>query len=166
MSTPQDHQFMEQALLLAQQAEQHGEIPVGAVVVHNRQIIGRGWNHSITSHDATGHAEIMALRDAGLHLENYRLIDTTLYVTLEPCPMCAGAMVHARVSRLVFGAFDQKTGAAGSVFNLTGDGRLNHQLDVEGGVEQERCSALLSEFFRNRRKAIKAAKKLKTSQQN
>lgn len=166
MSTPQDHHFMEQALLLAKQAEQHGEIPVGAVLVYKGKIIGRGWNHSITSHDATGHAEIMALRDAGRHIGNYRLTDTTLYVTLEPCPMCAGATVHARVSRLVFGAFDPKTGAAGSVFNLTCDDRLNHQLDVEGGVEHERCSELLSEFFRNRRKAIKAAKKLKTSQQD
>ncbi|MFM2486422.1 tRNA adenosine(34) deaminase TadA [Celerinatantimonas yamalensis] len=165
MSTPRDQLFMEQAIELALHAQQEGEIPVGAVVVYQDEVIGRGWNRSISCHDASHHAEIMALREAGQVLKNYRLIDTTLYVTLEPCPMCAGAMVHARVAKLVYGASDPKTGAAGSVFNLVAEPCLNHQLEIVGGVEQERCSTLLSEFFRNRRKAIRSAKKLKSSQQ-
>lgn len=161
MTTPLDSSFMEQAIELALKAQQEDEIPVGALVVYRNEVIGRGWNRSILCHDATHHAEIMALREAGQALQNYRLVDTTLYVTLEPCPMCAGAMVHARVSKLVFGAFDSKTGAAGSVFNLVADHHLNHQMEVVSGVEQERCSKLLSEFFRYRREAKRAAKKLK-----
>lgn len=164
MSRSSDHQFMLQAIDLALHAQTAGEIPVGAVVVYQGEVIGRGWNQSISGCDASAHAEIMALREAGKVLGNYRLLDTTLYVTLEPCPMCAGAMVHARVKRLVYGASDYKTGSAGSVFNLTNNIQLNHQLEVDGGVEQERCSTLLSEFFRNRRKAIKATKKLRISQ--
>lgn len=164
--SPQDQEFMRQAMELALKAQDEGEIPVGAIVVYQGQVIGRGWNRSIQCHDATHHAEIMALREAGQYLENYRLNDTTLYVTLEPCPMCAGAMVHARVSRLVYGANDPKTGAAGSVYNLVATPQLNHQLEVVSGVEQEHCSMLLSEFFRHRRKAIKMAKKLKRAQQS
>ncbi|MFM2481637.1 tRNA adenosine(34) deaminase TadA [Celerinatantimonas sp. YJH-8] len=161
-----DHEFMSKAIELAMRAQDEGEIPVGAIVVYQGKIIGRGWNRSIQCHDATHHAEIMALREAGQYLQNYRLLDTTLYVTLEPCPMCAGAMVHARVSRLVYGASDLKTGAAGSVYNLVSTPQLNHQLEVVGGVEQEHCSMLLSEFFRRRRQTIKQAKKLRRSQQS
>ncbi|CAG8998212.1 MAG: tRNA-specific adenosine deaminase [Candidatus Celerinatantimonas neptuna] len=165
MTAPLDSEFMEQAIELALKAQQEDEIPVGALVVYRNKVVGRGWNRSICCHDATHHAEIMALREAGKNLQNYRLIDTTLYVTLEPCPMCAGAMVHARVARLVYGAFDLKTGAAGSVFNLVADHHLNHQMEVVGGVEQERCAKLLSEFFRHRREVKRAAKKLKRSSQ-
>ncbi|HET7176703.1 MAG TPA: tRNA adenosine(34) deaminase TadA [Gammaproteobacteria bacterium] len=148
---PNDEKFMREALALARQAEAAGEVPVGAVLVKDGVVIGSGWNHPIGAHDPTAHAEIAALRAAATALGNYRLLDTTLYVTLEPCAMCAGAMVHARVERLVYGATDPKTGAAGSVLNLVQAGPLNHRLEVEGGVLAEECGALLKGFFAQRR---------------
>jgi tRNA(adenine34) deaminase len=156
-----DHYWMHQALELAERAKDEGEVPVGAILVLDDQVVGRGWNRTIGCHDATHHAEIMALREAGQRVSNYRLTNTTLYVTLEPCPMCAGALVHARIKRLVYGARDPKTGAAGSVFNLTRSDKLNHLIDVESGVCGDMCSQRLSEFFRQRRHAIKMAKKLR-----
>ena len=145
--------FMQRAIELAYQAEQAGEVPVGAVLVRDGEIIGEGWNQPIGRHDPTAHAEIVALRDAAANVGNYRLPDTTLYVTLEPCPMCAGAIVHARVARVVYGASDPRSGAAGSVFDLLpSDERFNHRTTVEGGVLGELCSSLLSEFFRAKRR--------------
>jgi tRNA(adenine34) deaminase len=143
--------WMRHALELARQAGRADEVPVGAVIVLNQQIIGRGWNHPIALCDPTAHAEILALREAGTHLNNYRLLNTTLYVTLEPCSMCVGAMIHARIQRLVFGAFDPKTGAAGSVFNLLQDSHHNHRVSCEAGILAEESSELLREFFRKRR---------------
>jgi len=154
----QDEFWIHYAQQLADKAEQLGEVPVGAVVVLNNELIGEGWNQSIINHDPTAHAEIMALKAAGKSVGNYRLTDTTLYVTLEPCPMCAGAMVHARINRVVFGAFDLKTGASGSVFNLTGADQLNHQLESTGGICEVECSAQISSFFKKRRKAHKLKK--------
>ncbi len=143
---------MRQAIALARRAEAEGEVPVGAVLVADGEVIGEGWNRPITASDPTAHAEIMALRDAGQRMKNYRLPGTTLYVTLEPCPMCAGAIVHSRVSRVVFGATDPKGGAAGSVFNLLpSDERFNHYVQAEGGVLSEACAELLRAFFRSRR---------------
>lgn len=147
----QDEKWMLHALTLAEIAEQHNEIPVGAVLVKNNCIIGEGWNVSISEHDACGHAEIIAIRQAGRVLKNYRLINCTLYVTLEPCPMCAGALVHSRIKRLVFGANDHKTGAAGSVFNLVKNPHLNHQIAVTSGVLSELCSSKISQFFKHTR---------------
>ncbi|MCM8856831.1 MAG: tRNA adenosine(34) deaminase TadA [Candidatus Thiodiazotropha sp. (ex Lucinoma kastoroae)] len=147
-----DQQFMQHALLLAERAESQGEVPVGAVVVLHDQIIGEGWNQPITLQDPTAHAEIMALRDAASNRGNYRLPETTLYVTLEPCPMCAGAIVHARVARVVYAASDPKGGAAGSVFKLLPtDERFNHRVVVDGGVLQAASTALLRDFFRRKR---------------
>ena len=142
---------MRRALALAERAREEGEVPVGAVLVQDGEIIGEGWNRPIASHDASAHAEIQAIRSAGSAVGNYRLGRSTLYVTLEPCAMCAGAMVHARIGRLVYGAPDPKTGAAGSVFDLVRAPALNHQLDVDSGVMGEECGALLREFFRQRR---------------
>jgi len=142
---------MGRALELAEHAREEGEVPVGAVLVRDGEIIGEGWNRPIASHDASAHAEIQAIRSAGSALGNYRLGGSTLYVTLEPCAMCAGAMVHARVARLVYGAKDPKTGAAGSVFDLVRAPALNHQLEVDSGVMAEDCGALLRDFFRQRR---------------
>jgi len=142
---------MQEALTLARKAGAVGEVPVGAVVVKQGAIIGRGWNHPIAAHDPTAHAEIIAIREAARTLENYRLTDTTLYVTLEPCAMCAGAMVHARVSRLVFGAPDPRAGAAGSLFNIIQTPALNHRVDLAGGVLAEQCGELLKGFFSQRR---------------
>lgn len=142
---------MQEALTLARKAGAVGEVPVGAVVVKQGAIIGRGWNHPIAAHDPTAHAEIIAIREAARTLENYRLTDTTLYVTLEPCAMCAGAMVHARVSRLVFGAPDPRAGAAGSLFNIVQTPVLNHRVDLAGGVLAEQCGELLKGFFSQRR---------------
>ncbi|QUM82061.1 tRNA adenosine(34) deaminase TadA [Moritella sp. 5] len=155
-----DERWMQHAIMLAGKAEAIDEVPVGAVIVLDDKIIGEGWNQSIHLHDATAHAEIMALREAGKKIENYRLIDATLYVTLEPCSMCAGAMVHSRVKRLVYGAVDLKTGAAGSVFNLVDHPKLNHQIEVHSGVFASETGALLSQFFRRRRKEKKALKLL------
>ncbi|MES9991898.1 MAG: tRNA adenosine(34) deaminase TadA [Candidatus Thiodiazotropha sp.] len=147
-----DRKFMQQALLLAQRAESQGEVPVGAVVVLDDQIVGEGWNSPIRLQDPTAHAEIQALRDAASRLGNYRLPDTTLYVTLEPCPMCAGAIVHARVARVVYAADDPKGGAAGSLFDLLPtDDRFNHSVTVKGGVLQQHATELLKQFFRQKR---------------
>jgi len=148
---PEDEKFMRRALELAKQGELAGEVPVGCVIVKDGKIIGEGFNHPITAHDPTAHAEIGAMRQAAERLENYRLVDTTLYVTLEPCTMCAGAMVHARVKRLVFGASEPRTGAVGSVYDIPRDERLNHRLEVMEGVLAEESSAMLREFFRSRR---------------
>jgi tRNA(adenine34) deaminase len=142
---------MQQALELARRAAAAGEVPVGAVLVRDGQIIGAGRNSPIAHHDPTAHAEILALRQAAERLGNYRVIDSTLYVTLEPCPMCAGALVHARVSRVVFGAPDPRAGAAGTVFNLLQSECLNHRAEVTGGVLAETCGQLLREFFQSRR---------------
>lgn len=147
-----DDFFMREAISLAQAAACLGEVPVGAVVVRDGQIVGRGFNSPIGESDPTAHAEIAALRDAARNLGNYRLPGCELYVTLEPCAMCAGAIMHARISRVVYGARDPKTGVHGSVVNLFGVERLNHHAEVEGGVLAEECGRLLSEFFASRRK--------------
>ncbi len=152
MAAADDNAWMARALELARRAAAEGEVPVGAVVVKDGEIIGEGWNRPIAAHDPTAHAEIQALRAAAAHIGNYRLVETTLYVTLEPCAMCAGAMVHARVRRVVYGAPDPRTGAAGSVFNLLQAAQLNHQAEVCGGVLAEESGALLREFFRMRRR--------------
>ena len=155
-----DEKFMALAIDLAKQAEQHDEIPVGAIVVADGQVIGEGFNQSIMLNDPSAHAEMIAIRQAGEKLSNYRLLDCTLYVTLEPCPMCAGLLVHSRVKRIVFGAEDLKTGSAGSVFNITNTDKLNHQIPVTSGVLAEQCSTMLSAFFKRRRKEKKKQKKL------
>jgi tRNA(adenine34) deaminase len=142
---------MREALELARRAEAEGEVPVGAVVVRDGNAIGRGWNRPITARDPTAHAEILALRDAAARAEDYRLGGATLYVTLEPCPMCAAAMAQARIARLVFGAFDPRQGAAGSAFNLVSSDAMNHRVDAYGGVLSEDCGALLRAFFAGRR---------------
>jgi len=151
-----DEFWMRHALQLAQRAWDEGEVPVGAVLVHEGRVIGEGWNRPIGHHDPTAHAEMMAIRQGGKVIENYRLLDTTLYVTLEPCVMCAGAMVHGRIGRLVFGARDAKTGAAGSLLDVLRHPGMNHQVQIEQGVLAEECAALLSEFFRQRRAEKKA----------
>ncbi len=142
---------MRYALRLAQIAEKQGEVPVGAIVVKDDQCIAEGWNSSIATHDPTAHAEIMALRKAGLALENYRLSGATLYVTLEPCLMCMGAISHARVERLVFGAFDPKRGAVCHALSLSDASFLNHRINWVGGILEIECSELLRDFFRARR---------------
>lgn len=147
-----DDTFMLVALELAQQAAAAGEVPVGAVVVSEGVVVGRGHNQPISSRDPTAHAEVVALRDAAQHLGNYRLTGCALYVTLEPCAMCVGAMIHARVERVVFGARDPKTGACGSVIDLFAEKRLNHHCAVTGGVQAEGSSALLRAFFADRRR--------------
>ena len=143
--------WMQRALELARQAETEGEVPVGAVLVKDEQILGESWNAPIGEHDPTAHAEIRALRNAATRLGNYRLLDTTLYVTLEPCVMCAGAIIHARVKRVVYGAADPKTGAAGSVFDILNSELHNHRVEITNGVLESECSALLKEFFQARR---------------
>jgi tRNA(adenine34) deaminase len=152
----QDETFMRAALELAKQAEQAGEVPVGAVVVKDGVIIGRGFNSPITRHDPSAHAEMMAVREAAQYLNNYRLLGCELYVTLEPCVMCVGTIFHARIARVVFGARDPKTGAAGSVLNLPAEARLNHHAQVYGGVLAEECGKILSDFFAARRAQQKA----------
>jgi len=147
----EDRKFMRAALAEAKVAGQANEVPVGAVVVRNGEIIGRGLNRPIQDADPTAHAEILALRAAAAGEKNYRLNGATLYVTLEPCPMCVGAMLHARIDRLVFGAYDPKSGAAGSVIDLCEDRRLNHQVEVNGGLMEEQCAGLLKQFFESRR---------------
>ncbi len=146
-----DNYWMQQAVAQARLAAEQGEVPVGAVLVRDNQLIAAGYNQPILSHDPSAHAEIVALRAAGEVLENYRMLDTTLYVTLEPCIMCCGAMVHARVGRLVFGAYDTRRGVAGSQFDGFNLPWLNHRVEVEGGVLEAECSALLQDFFRSRR---------------
>lgn len=154
-----DQKMMRHALALADKAEALGEIPVGAVLVDEQgEILGEGWNLSIVNSDPTAHAEIVALRDAGQKVQNYRLLNTTLYVTLEPCTMCAGAILHSRIKRLVFGAADYKTGAVGSRFHFFDDYKMNHTLEITGGVLEAECSRKLSEFFRKRREQKKSAK--------
>lgn len=151
-TTHSDQNYMQIALALAHEAALSGEVPVGAIVVKDGAIIGRGSNAPIGTHDPTAHAEIAAMRDAALHLGNYRLVDCTLYATLEPCAMCAGAIQHARIARLVFGASDPKTGACGSVVNLMAEPKLNHHTQTCGGVMALECGAELSAFFSARRK--------------
>ncbi len=142
---------MDTALDLARRAEAEGEVPIGAVIIKDDQCIAEGWNCPISEKDPSAHAEINALRIAASELNNYRLLETTLYVTLEPCVMCAGAIIHARVSRVVFGAYDTKGGAAGSVFNVLNTNRLNHHPEINGGVMETACSDLLQTFFKQKR---------------
>ena len=144
-------EFIQLALDLATQAALNGEVPVGAIVVKDDVVIGRGSNAPVGLHDPTAHAEIIAMREAATYLGNYRLVDCTLYVTLEPCAMCSGAMQHARIARLVYGASDPKTGACGSVVNLMSEPKLNHHTEVLGGVLAEQCGAVLTTFFKQRR---------------
>ena len=147
-----DTHWMKKALELAQKAEEAGEVPVGAVIIKDNQLIAEGWNQPITSNDATSHAEIMAMREAGKKLNNYRLVDTVMYVTLEPCSMCVGAMIHARVGKVVFGAAEPRTGALGGAFNLLEANEHNHFFEVESGVMAEESRDLLQRFFQSRRK--------------
>ncbi len=147
-----DRRWMAHALFCARHAEREGEVPVGAIVVQEGRIVGVGWNRNIGTNDPTAHAEIVAMRDASQRLGNYRLTGASLYATLEPCPMCAGAIVHARIARVVYGAEDPKTGAAGSVFDLLGSERHNHRVAIESGVMREEASRMLTEFFRARRR--------------
>lgn len=147
-----DEAYMAWALELARQAERAGEVPVGAVLVIDGEVVGEGYNRPICSHDPTAHAEVVAIRDAARRIGNYRLSASTLYVTLEPCPMCAGAIVHARVARVVYGAADSRSGAAGSVFGLLpSDERFNHRTECVGGVNADACGDLLRRFFRLKR---------------
>lgn len=156
MTDKNDEYWMRYAMSLAKRAQENDEVPVGAVLVYQGEVLAEGWNHPIASHDPTAHAEMMALRGGGKARQNYRLLDTTLYVTLEPCAMCAGAMVHSRIGRLVFGASDAKTGAAGSLLDIPGHPGMNHRIDVASGVLAEECAAQLSDFFRMRRAQKKA----------
>jgi len=151
-----DADYMRHALELASQSQSAGEVPVGAVVVKDGEIVGRGFNAPISRHDPSAHAEMMALRDAAQRLGNYRLVGCELFVTLEPCLMCAGAMMHARIARLVYGASDPKTGACGSILDVFAERRLNHHAEVTGGVLAEECGAMLSNFFAMRRVQQKA----------
>jgi len=146
-----DVEWMERALDVAERAALRNEVPVGALVVRDDRVLGEGWNLPITLSDPTAHAEILALRDAGARAGDYRLGGATLYVTLEPCPMCAAALVHARIARLVFGAWDPRQGAAGSAFNLVTAPALNHRVDVFGGVLADQCGDRLKRFFAGRR---------------
>jgi tRNA(adenine34) deaminase len=146
-----DELWMEEALRAARRALEAGEVPVGAVVVCQGSIVGRGWNRNIADSDPSAHAEIVALRDAGTALGNHRLADCELFVTIEPCAMCAGAMVHARIKRVIYGALDPKAGAVESVMQVLNHPRLNHRMEISGGVLAGRCAELLQDFFRNRR---------------
>ena len=157
--TEQDQHWMQHALELAKKAENQGEVPVGAILVLDDKVIGEGWNQPISTHNPVAHAEVIALQDAASKIENYRLPDTTLYVTLEPCTMCVGAIVHSRVKRLVFGAYDLKTGAVCSQLELLSAGFYNHQVAFTGGVLQEECAAILSNFFSELRSSRKRIKK-------
>ena len=148
-----DEQFMAEALALARQAAESGEVPVGAVVVKDGAVVGRGYNRPVSGKDPTAHAEVMVLRDAAERVGNYRLGDCELYVTLEPCAMCAGAIMHARVSRVVYGAADPKSGACGSVVDLFAENRLNYHATVVSGVMAEEATRLLQDFFSARRRA-------------
>lgn len=147
-----DLKWMRHAIELAKRGAEQDEVPVGAVIVQDDQIIGEGWNQPISEHDPSAHAEIVALRAAGKASNNYRLLNTTLYVTLEPCVMCAGAIIHARLARVVYGATDPKAGAAGSVVNIFAEEKLNHHVSVEGGLLADECGDLLSDFFKKKRK--------------
>lgn len=149
-----DQYFMKLAIEQAQKAEDWQEVPVGAVLVKEGELIAAECNQNIRLHDPTAHAEILVLRAAAQKLQNYRLVDTTIYVTLEPCAMCAGAMVHARIKRLVYGAADLRTGAVSSVYSITQDQRLNHQIECEGGVLEEECRLKIQSFFQQRRQQL------------
>lgn len=162
-SSDQDEYWMRHALGLARRAEEQGEVPVGAVIVKDNHLLAEGWNQPIGQHDPTAHAEVMALRKAGLGVENYRLTGATLYVTLEPCVMCAGAIMHARLARVVYGAADPKTGVAGSVLNLFQGSHVYHDVTVDGGVLAEECGELLRDFFRRRRGQVKKARQSEQS---
>lgn len=151
-----DADYMRLALELASQAQAAGEVPVGAVVVRDGEIVGRGYNAPISRHDPSAHAEMQAMRDAAQHLGNYRLVGCELFVTLEPCLMCAGAIMHARIARVVYGASDLKTGACGSVLDAFAESRLNHHASVSGGVLADECGTMLSKFFAMRRAQQKA----------
>lgn len=148
---PHAEKWMQHAMTLARRAQAQGEVPVGAIIVDNDQIIGEGWNQPITTVDPTAHAEIHALRNAASYRQNYRMPGAVMYVTLEPCVMCTGAIFHSRLARIVFGAYDSKTGAAGSVINLFENGQLNHHARITGGILQSECTKLLQDFFRERR---------------
>jgi tRNA(adenine34) deaminase len=152
MPVESDHKWMARALELACKAEAAGEVPVGAVIVKHDEVIAEGWNQPISSNDATSHAEIMAMREAGEKLANYRLLDTTVFVTLEPCSMCVGAMIHARVAKVVYAASEPRTGALGGAFNLLEANQHNHIFEVESGLMAEESRALLQNFFQSRRK--------------
>jgi tRNA(adenine34) deaminase len=158
-----DEDWMQHAIMLAAKAEQQGEVPVGAVLVKDGELVAEGWNQMISLNDPSAHAEMQAIRAGAAKLANYRLPDCTLYVTLEPCSMCAGVMVHSRINRLVFGASDLKTGAAGSVLNLLQYAQFNHQLEVVSGVLASACAAQLSGFFQRRRAEHKAVKRSVTA---
>ena len=149
--TELDQQYMRMAIEQAQLAAQSGEVPVGAVLVRDGQVISKAFNKPIANHDPSAHAEMLALREAALTEENYRIPGSTLYVTLEPCAMCSGAMLHARIDRVVYGAQDPKTGAAGSVLDIFSSKQINHQTSVEGGIMSEECGQLLRDFFKGRR---------------
>lgn len=151
---------MHRALELAKIAESQGEVPVGAVLVDDNGLVAEGWNQTIQTHDPTAHAEVVALRNAGQKIENYRMPGLTLYVTLEPCPMCAGALVHGRISRLVIATEDPRTGAAGSLMNLVQHPELNHEVEVEFGVLKDEASQLIKHFFKQKRVAAKAEKQI------
>jgi tRNA(adenine34) deaminase len=151
MHIESDEFYMELALAEAKQAEAAGEVPVGAIIVSEGVVIGSGFNLPIITHDPTAHAEIIALRKAARQQQNYRLSNATLYCTVEPCLMCAGAMLHARLTRLVFGTPDPRAGAAGSIYNVLTDPRLNHRIEVVSGIREEDCAAILREFFAKRR---------------
>ena len=146
-----DAHYMDLALLEAKKAETAGEVPVGAIIVCGGDVIGRGFNQPISRSDPTAHAEILALREAAHHQGNYRLPDATMYCTVEPCMMCAGAIIHARICRLIFGTPDPKAGSAGSIYNVLTDPRLNHRVDVISGIREDECAALVREFFAKRR---------------
>ncbi len=152
MFNEQDHVWMQHAIHLAETAAKNNEVPVGAVLVHDNKVIGEGWNRPIQTCDPSAHAEIIALRHGAHTLKNYRLINSTLYVTLEPCIMCVGAIVHSRVKRVVFGTYDQKSGAVESVFQIGATDKLNHRVSYSGGLLADHCGSLLSHFFQKRRK--------------
>ncbi len=151
INTSTDIQWMMLAIKQAKQAQEVGEVPVGAILIQNNQLISSARNQSISNNDPTAHAEIQLLRSAGKKLNNYRLSDTTLYVTLEPCAMCLGAIVHARVSRIVFGAYDQKSGVCGSCIDLPNSQCFNHSISIQGGILTDQCKELLQQFFKSRR---------------
>ena len=152
MPLEKDKHFMKAALKAAKKAWENGEIPVGAVLVKDDEIISTGQNSPITSNDPTAHAEVIALRKGGEKLKNYRLIDTTLYVTMEPCTMCMGAIIHARIKKLVFGTFDPRLGAAGSLFDFTIENKFNHKVEVKSGILESECRELIQAFFKQKRK--------------
>jgi len=161
-----DEKYMHRAIELAGQGEQLGEIPVGALIVCNGEIIGEGFNQPITSHDPTAHAEVVALRVAAKRIQNYRLVDSTLYVTLEPCTMCVGALIHARIARLVFGTTEPKAGAVVSQSQLLDANYFNHRMNMQGGILSETCQHQLSDFFRRRREELKQQKNSRDNNHN